>query len=48
MITEGRPYMLSGQWWVSVIPGIGVLCFVAIATACGDALANHLGVREVS
>jgi peptide/nickel transport system permease protein len=25
MITEGLPYSLTGQWWLGVFPGIGVL-----------------------
>jgi peptide/nickel transport system permease protein len=31
MITEGLPYSLTGQWWLGVFPGIGVL-MTSVAT----------------
>ena len=32
MITDGQQYLLTGQWWISFFPGIGLL---AVATAAG-------------
>lgn len=48
MITDGRAFLLGGQWWVSVIPGVGILVFVALATLLGDALSDALGIRDVA
>jgi peptide/nickel transport system permease protein len=38
MITDGRQYLLTGQWWISVFPGIGLLIFVALTMAVARAL----------
>jgi peptide/nickel transport system permease protein len=46
MITEGRSYLLSGQWWIAIFPGLGILAFVVIATTVGDMLADFLGIRD--
>ncbi|MDQ2700996.1 MAG: ABC transporter permease [Actinomycetota bacterium] len=42
MITEGRSYLTSGQWWMSIIPGFGILALVSISTLFGEALRDHL------
>jgi peptide/nickel transport system permease protein len=36
MITEGQQYVLTGSWWVSVFPGIGVLIVVAATSLLAD------------
>lgn len=41
MITEGLQYAISGQWWIAVFPGIGLL----IAVSCTNALADR--IRDV-
>lgn len=38
MITDGRQYLLTGQWWISVFPGIGLLIFVALTMAVARTL----------
>jgi peptide/nickel transport system permease protein len=42
MITEGRDYLLSGQWWISIFPGIGLLILVGLSLALGEALRDQL------
>jgi peptide/nickel transport system permease protein len=42
MITEGRTYLASGQWWISTIPGFGILAIVAISIAIGEKLRDYL------
>lgn len=36
MITEGLPYTLTGQWWMGVFPGFGVLIAVTAANLLAD------------
>lgn len=36
MITEGLPYALTGQWWIGVFPGFGVLMGVTAANLLAD------------
>lgn len=42
MISEGRQYMVSGQWWVTVFPGLFIILGVTGFTLIGD------GIREVT
>ncbi|MBB4662023.1 ABC transporter permease [Conexibacter arvalis] len=42
MITEGRSYLTSGQWWISIIPGFGILILVSLSVALGEGLRDHL------
>lgn len=41
MIADGQSYLLTGQWWVAVIPGIGLLLLVGLTIRLGDALASR-------
>jgi peptide/nickel transport system permease protein len=36
MITDGLPYALSGQWWITFFPGIGVLIATTGAAILAD------------
>ena len=42
MITEGRDYLLSGQWWIAIFPGVGLLVLVGLSLALGEALRDQL------
>jgi len=42
MITEGRDYLTSGQWWISIFPGIGLLMLVGLSMALGEALRDQM------
>lgn len=41
MISEGQQYLLTGHWWVSVIPGIGVLLLSVLCIKLGDSLSRR-------
>jgi peptide/nickel transport system permease protein len=45
MITEGLQYVLTGQWWIAVFPGIGVLMAVTAANILADRLRAALDPR---
>jgi peptide/nickel transport system permease protein len=45
MITEGQQYILTGQWWIGVFPGLGVLVAVTAASVLADRLRDVLDPR---
>lgn len=45
MITEGQQYILTGQWWIGVFPGLGVLVAVTAANVIADRLRDALDPR---
>ncbi|MDQ6435610.1 ABC transporter permease [Mesorhizobium sp. LHD-90] len=42
MITDGMPYALTGQWWIAVFPGLGILLAVSAANMLADRLSGLL------
>jgi peptide/nickel transport system permease protein len=45
MITGGLTYSLTGQWWIGVFPGIGVLLAVTAASVISDRARDLLDPR---
>lgn len=45
MITEGLSYSLTGQWWISVCPGVALLITVTAASMLSDRLRDLLDPR---
>ncbi|MBB5751620.1 ABC transporter permease [Prosthecomicrobium pneumaticum] len=45
MITDGLQYALTGQWWLALFPGFGVLAAVVAANLLADHAQAVLGVR---
>ena len=45
MITEGLAYSLTGQWWISFFPGVGVLAAVTAASIIADRARDILDPR---
>ena len=45
MITDGLQYALTGQWWLALFPGFGVLVAVVAANLLADHAQAVLGVR---
>ncbi len=45
MITDGLNYALTGQWWISLFPGIGVLAAVVAASIIADRARDILDPR---
>jgi peptide/nickel transport system permease protein len=46
MITDGLQYTISGQWWIGVFPGIGVLVAVSAANILADRARDVLDPRS--
>ncbi|HUA74020.1 MAG TPA: ABC transporter permease [Solirubrobacteraceae bacterium] len=45
MITEGLSYSLTGQWWISIFPGVGLLIMVTAASMLSDRMRDLLDPR---
>lgn len=43
MITEGMQYALTGQWWLTIFPGLGILIAVVGTNLLADRLSKVLG-----
>lgn len=42
MISEGSPYIVSGQWWMSFFPGMALMLLTAGFVLLGDGLSTRL------
>ena len=47
MISEGLQYTLTGQWWIDVFPGLGLLLAATSANLIADGLRDMLDPRGV-
>ena len=45
MITDGMRYALTGQWWITVFPGLGLLVAVVAANLLADRVRDLLDPR---
>jgi peptide/nickel transport system permease protein len=45
LIANGYDYMLSGQYWMSMYPGVALLAIVASINLVGDRLRDVLNPR---
>ena len=45
MITDGMRYALTGQWWITVFPGLGLLAAVIAANLLADRVRDLLDPR---
>jgi peptide/nickel transport system permease protein len=45
LITEGLSYSLTGQWWISIFPGVGLLIMVTAASMLSDRMRDLLDPR---
>jgi peptide/nickel transport system permease protein len=45
MITDGLGYALTGQWWIAVFPGLGVLLAVTATSMIADRARDILDPR---
>ncbi len=46
MIQEGRQFIVSGEWWITTIPGLAILVVGVAFSLIGDGLADLLRVEE--
>jgi peptide/nickel transport system permease protein len=47
MITDGQQYILTGQWWIVIFPGIGLLLLTTTMGILADSLRDYLDPRGV-
>jgi peptide/nickel transport system permease protein len=47
MITDGLQYTLTGQWWITFFPGLGVLAAVTAASIVADRARDILDPRGI-
>jgi peptide/nickel transport system permease protein len=45
LITEGLSYSLTGQWWISIFPGVALLITVTAASMLSDRMRDLLDPR---
>jgi peptide/nickel transport system permease protein len=45
MITEGLSYALTGQWWISIFPGVALLITVTAASMLSDRMRDLMDPR---
>ena len=48
MITDGQQYALTGEWWLVVFPGLGLLLLTISVGLLADRLRDYLDPRGVS
>ena len=48
MITDGQQYALTGQWWLVVFPGLGLLLLTVSVGLLADRLRDYLDPRGIS
>jgi peptide/nickel transport system permease protein len=46
MIRQGAEYMISGEWWVSIVPGIALVVLIIGFSMVGDGLEELLDPRR--
>lgn len=45
MISEGREYIISGQWWLVTFPGLGIATSILGFNLLGDGFRDVLDPR---
>jgi peptide/nickel transport system permease protein len=48
MITDGQQYALTGEWWVALFPGLGVLLLTVAVNMLADAARDRFDPRGVA
>jgi peptide/nickel transport system permease protein len=48
MITSGLQYVLSGQWWIGVFPGLWLLALVTACSLVADGLSSYNGAASAA
>lgn len=46
MIRQGAEYVISGEWWVAILPGMALVVLVTALSMLGDGLATLLDPRR--
>jgi peptide/nickel transport system permease protein len=48
MVADGRTYLTTGVWWLSVIPGGAIMLTILAVNILGDWLRDRLDPRLVT
>ena len=48
MIRQGAEFMITGQWWVALFPGLALIVMVLGLNMLGDGLQDLLNPRRKS
>jgi peptide/nickel transport system permease protein len=46
MIRQGAEYMVTGEWWVALFPGLALVSLVFGLNLAGDGVQDWLGRRR--
>jgi peptide/nickel transport system permease protein len=46
MLSDGRNYLISGEWWLSVFPGAAISLTVVSFNLLGDGLRDRFDPRH--
>jgi peptide/nickel transport system permease protein len=46
MVAEGASFIITGEWWVALFPGITLVLVVLSLNLVGDGLRDVLDARE--
>jgi ABC-type dipeptide/oligopeptide/nickel transport system permease subunit len=46
MIHQGAEYIISGEWWVSIFPGLALVVLIIGFSMLGDGLEGYLDPRR--
>ena len=47
MIAEGRQYIISGEWWMTVFPALAIVLVILSFNLIGDGLHDMFSVEEI-
>ena len=48
MIRQGAEYMITGEWWVAIFPGLALVCVIIGFSMLGDGLEELLDPRRAT
>ena len=46
MVAEGAGFIITGEWWVSLFPGLALVLVVLSLNLLGDGLRDMIDARE--
>jgi peptide/nickel transport system permease protein len=46
MVAEGAGFIITGEWWVSLFPGLALVLVVLSLNLLGDGLRGMIDARE--
>jgi peptide/nickel transport system permease protein len=46
MVAEGASFIITGEWWVALFPGLALVVVVLSLNLLGDGLRDMIDARE--